>query len=201
MLTYSTDHPNQAHQFVMSVSKHYYAGTDGTLKYQKKAMETSLNKISASPKRNMVIYSLRDHCTGVFYSELSFGPNIEAPHLFLDRAWRPKDDFPFHGIPDLLSLPRTVQAQFPDLPNKISHLGIQLVDVTSGFQGGVRDIRTIESGLSFLINQPIHLTSDWLKHIYLRHSQDKLRSSNSSKISLWSAHVPTIRLPPDDWYK
>lgn len=32
---YRTDYPNQVHQLSVAVSKHYYAGVDGLLKYQK----------------------------------------------------------------------------------------------------------------------------------------------------------------------
>ena len=201
MLTYRTDYPNHVHQFVMAVSKHYHAGKDGSLKYQKKVMDVSLAKVLSSEKRHMIIYSLRDHCSGVFYSEISFAPDVLMPHEFLSRAWSHKSDYQFQGIPDLLMLPKTVQEQFPELSNKVQELGIKLVDVTSGFQGGIRDIRTIESRIVLSINQPIENLTGWIEYAYRSHAQKKSRIASKSRIDLWAEGVPDIRHPPHDWCK
>ena len=46
-----------------------------------------------------------------------------------------------------MSIPKNAQQFFPGLVNFIETLGINYIKVTSGFQGGVRDIRTIEEKL------------------------------------------------------
>jgi len=199
MLSYRTDHPNHLHQFVMAVSKHYYAGKDGVLKYQKKDMDVSLSKISSSERQHMIIYSLRDHCSGVFYSEISFAPNIIPPQEFLYRAWSPKNDYLFQGTPPLLTLPRTVRDAFPELASQVSALGIKLIDVTSGFQSGVRDLRTIESRFAVMANSSVAQAKEWMAYICRSRAEDKSRSRDKSKIELWADGVPTIRQPPLDW--
>jgi hypothetical protein len=197
--SYRSDHPNHVHQLTVAVSKHYYASKDGALKYQKKPMEISLSETHASARRHMVIYSLRDHCSGVFYSEIAFCPSVPTAQDFLGRAWGRKADYLFHGLPVLLTIPRTVQAVFPSLASDAEMLGIKLVDVTSGFQGGIRDLRTIEDSLVLSINKPIAEAQDWVNYICVSHAKDASRVHGKTKIELWQQGVPAIRLPAVGW--
>lgn len=199
VLSYRSDHPNHAHQLVVSASKHYYASNDGILKYQKKPFEVPLQAVPNAKHRHMIVLSLRDHCSGVFYSRVAFGPKLPSVREFLARAWDIKPNFPFHGIPKLLSIPQTVKALEPSLPEAITGLGVSLVDVTSGFQGGVRDIRTIESRLLLSIEKPIDELDDWVAWVCESNAKKPARVPGLSKIQLWQKHVPPTVVPPANW--
>lgn len=199
MLHYRTNHPNHVHQLIITASKHFYLSSENILKYQAKEINVSLNSIEKSKKRNMLIYSIRDHCSGVFYSELSFAPDIIRPQDFLSRAWGTKPDFDFRGIPRELTIPATLQKRFPDLIPDISELGINLIDVTSGFQSGVRDIRTIELSLRVSANRDVSDAFNWVKRVFQGNAKEKSRLKEISKIELWASGVPEIVLPPVGW--
>lgn len=47
-------------------------------------------------------------------------------------------------VPDSLTVPKTVVSQFPDLLPWLDDLGVDVIKATSGFQAGVRDLRTWE---------------------------------------------------------
>lgn len=199
MNEYQSNHPNHVHQLVVAVSKHYYASKQGELKYQQKPMEVPLAQAHAATRCNMIVFALRDHCSGVFYSEIAFCPFVPLVRAFLGRAWSQKSDYAFKGLPQLLTIPRTVQEAFPSLAGDVQELGIGLVNVTSGFQSGIRDIKTIERSMPIAINHPVAQAHEWLRHIYISGAEDASRVRDLSKIELWQSRVPTIRLPPVGW--
>ena len=199
VLSYRSDHPNHAHQLVISASKHYYASNDGILKYQKKPFEVPLQEVPNAKRRHMVILSLRDHCSGVFYSRVTFGPKLPSAREFLAQAWGAKPNYLFHGIPKLLSIPQIVRDIEPSLPEAITRLGVTLIDVTSGFQGGVRDIRTIESGLILFIGNSIDRIDEWMDYVCETNAMKSARVRDPSKIQLWQQHVPPTHVPPKNW--
>lgn len=202
MLHYRSDHPNHVHQLVISVSKNFYLDEkENILRYQKKDMNVSLASLEKAKKRHMIIYSIRDHCSGVFYSEISFAPKIFRPQDFLSRAWGIKEDYDFRGIPDCLTIPKTLQEKFPDLVQDITKLGIKLLEVTSGFQGGIRDINTIEKALLISANRDISDALHWVSEIYRSISKQKARISEITKIEMWASGVPEIVVPPLNWGK
>lgn len=199
---YRSDHPNHVHQLVASISKHYYAGKDGLLKYHVKPMEVSLAKLASASKRHMVIYSLRDHCSGVFYAEIGFGPELSSLHAFLARAWGAKPhipELPFQGVPELLTFPQTARTAFPAVVTAVEALGVGLVDVTSGFQGGIRDLRTIEDGLTYRVGNPVEQAIAWIPDVCVFNARDKLRGTGRRKIDVWQEHLPAVRVLPSGW--
>jgi hypothetical protein len=202
MQHYRSNHPNHAHQLVASVSKHYYAGKDGLLKYQVKPMETSLTKLSSASKKHMVIYSLRDHFSAVFYAEIGFGPELPPLHAFLTRAWGTKShmpEFPFHGVPELLTFPQTARVAFPEVVSAVETLGVSLVAVTSGFQGGVGDLNTIEKWLGYHVGKPLEQAVAWLPNVCVFNAREKLRNTGRRKIDVWMERVPAVRMLPAQW--
>jgi hypothetical protein len=199
MESYRSNHPNHVHQLVVAVSKHYYASKQGELKYQQKPMEVPLTQVHAASRCNMIVFVLRDHCSGVFYSEIAFCRSVPHARAFLGRAWAQKSDYVFHGLPQLLTIPRTVQEAFPSLASDVQELGIGLVNVTSGFQSGIRDIKTIERSMPIAINHPIARAHEWLRDICISRAEDASRVRGLSKIEIWQSRVPTIRLPPVGW--
>ena len=144
---YQSNHSNEVHQLIVTPSKHYFVTSSGTFKYQKKPFEVKLENINSAKKIHTIHYLIRDHFSGLFYWEICTSIAPIPIHEFLFRAWNKKEKHPLYGIPCYMTIPKNVQLYFPDLINFIEKIGIAYIKVTSGFQGGVRDIRTIEDEL------------------------------------------------------
>ena len=147
MKRYQTDYSNQVHQLLITPSKHCFVTTKGLLKYQKKPFEIKLDDLENSKKAHTIHYLIRDHYSGLFYWEICRADDPIPIHEFLYRAWNKKETHPLFGIPEFMTIPKNAQTFFPGLMNFIEHLEIVYIKVTSGFQGGVRDVRTIEEEL------------------------------------------------------
>ena len=146
---YITDYSNQVHQLIVSVSRHFYITADGKLKYQKKPFEAKLGHQDSYSKRHLIHYMIRDHFSGLFYAEISDTNDMYPVLEFLYRAWSRKDLHPLHGLPDAVTVPKNLRVLWPTLVPFLEKEAIEPIDVTSGFQGGVRDIRTWEQELRF----------------------------------------------------
>jgi hypothetical protein len=144
---YRSNYSNEVHQLIVSPSKHYYVTGRGAFKYQKKPFELTLENIDQAEKVHVLHYLLRDHFSGLFYWEMCSSKALIPIYEFLFRAWSGKKHHPLYGIPDSMTIPKNVQSYFHGLINFIEKIGVVYVKVTSGFQGGVRDIRTIEDEL------------------------------------------------------
>ncbi len=108
----------------------------------------TLRENRCTEKKNHTIhYLLRDHFSGLFYWEICSSDDLLPIYEFLYRAWSKRTDHPLYGIPDYMTVPQNVQVNFPNVLQFIEKIGISYLKVTSGFQGGVRDIRTIEDEL------------------------------------------------------
>ncbi len=147
MHRYRSDYSNQVHQLVVSMSRHYYVTKQGKYQYQKKPFEVQLG--AQGTRLHAVHYVIRDHFSGLFYAEISDSDHLIPIEDFLYRAWCKKTEHPFHGIPEAISVPKTVQNVWPLVTELLMQSGIEVIDVTSGFQGGVRDIRTWEDNLRY----------------------------------------------------
>jgi len=147
---YQSNYSNEVHQLIVSPSKHYYVAKNGTFKYQKKPFEINLKNVRDSKKNHVIHFLIRDHFSGLFYWEICSADSPLLIHEFLYRAWRKKESHPLYGIPDFLTIPKNVQSYFPNIVKFIEKIGVTYIKVTSGFQGGVRDIRTIENELRFV---------------------------------------------------
>lgn len=201
MNEYRSLHPNHVHQLVVNVSKHYYATKNGCLKYQQKALETSLSTLSDSDRTSMVVLSLRDHCSALFYAELEFGRALPSVTDFLRNAWGTKVDFDFCGLPDCLMLPKTVEVAFPELASQLETIGVRVLKVTSGFQGGIGDLRLIERWLSAAVGHPISEAKKRVRNICIEQGNTKARTDRESKLELWKKFVPSVRHLPGTWPK
>jgi hypothetical protein len=146
---YKTDYSNHVHQLLVTPSKHFYVTRKGTLKYQKKAFELKLGKDPDDGKTHILHYIVRDHFSGLFYWELCQFQEPIPIWKFLFRAWSITDDQHLFGFPEFITIPKNALDYFPPLQKFIENIGIKKLKVTSGFQGGVRDLRTIEEHLKF----------------------------------------------------
>ena len=144
MLQYESKHSNQVHQLTISVSRHFYVTKEGIVKRQKKAFDITLDNCQKSGKTHLVNYIIRDHFSGMFYGAVATTERLRDAVDFLIEAWSKKSDYPFAGMPDYLVIAKSYQTTFPDLMPFLARQPIELIEARSGFQGGVRDIRTWE---------------------------------------------------------
>lgn len=158
MQSYVTEFSNQVHQLIISVSKRYWITNKGIVKYRHKPMEVTLANVGKSSKAYLVIYTLRDHFSGIFYSSVAPSSSLVMASDFLTEAWSKKTGHAFTGLPVHLTIPDTIESIFPGTRSFAKSKGINLPTVTSGFQGGVRDIRTIEERLKFCHDQSLEHT-------------------------------------------
>lgn len=209
MKSYRSDFPNHVHQLVVSVSKHFYAGKDGLLKYQTKPMEMTLAKLSQATRKHMLTYVLRDHCSGVYYAETCFAPEVLPLKGFLARAWRQKPDYPFCGMPKLLLFPSVLREAFPGVAEDVESLGIELVKVTSGFQaGGTRDIRTIEEQLGGQLGYEnwqhqswsMEAAQAWIQEHNADIAKKTGRTGHETKLEMWQRGVGHLDFPTTAWW-
>lgn len=161
MERYYTNYSNEVHQMIVTPSKHFYVTTDGRFKYQSKPFDVSLKNCDTRIKKSIIHYLIRDHFSGVFYWEISKTETPIPIQEFLFRAWSRKEKKEFQGIPEYITIPKNVQSFYPGLIKFVEKIGVNYLAVTSGFQGGVRDIKTIEDSLKiigFYINHKLDLT-------------------------------------------
>ncbi len=144
---YRTDYSNEVHQLIVTPSKHYYVTGGGALKYQKKPFEIRLEDVHEARKVPVIHYLVRDHFSGLFYWEICSSNGQIPIYEYLFRTWSKKEYHPLYGIPAYMTIPQNVQSHFPGLIRLVRKIGVIPLKVTSGFQGGVRDIRTIEEEL------------------------------------------------------
>ncbi len=199
ILTYRTEYPNQVHQLTVSVSKHYFVTKDGILKFQHKPMEVQLEKIRGSDKTHIVHYVVRDHFSGLFYSEVALSSYLIPLKEFLYRVWSRKEDYLFCGIPDLLAIPKTVEIVFPSIKQSVALLGVKFPKVTSGFQGGVRDVKTIEEDMKLAVGMPFDKAAQYVNQICRYMATRESRNGKDNKAELWNRFVKSVKLPPREW--
>lgn len=196
-LVYRSDYPNQVHQLIVSVSKHFFLTKNGRVKFQKKKLEYSLANLQQSEKELVVHYLVRDHFSGAFYAEATSSLQLNPVEEFLTRAWSIKDEYVFCGQPENLSIPRTVSDAFPNLLSWVDSHGITRFDVTSGFQGGIRDVPTWENYLRmvFALGEETKLSEVRGKAARISNYLNEAHGDRASKIAQWIRHVGTIKLP------
>jgi hypothetical protein len=199
---YMSPAPNYAHQVAVMVSKHYWRGSDGLLKYQKKPFEVKLNTLAKSKRDHMVMYGLRDHCSDLYYAEVSFGDELPTLEGFLGRAWREKSDYPFCGLPELLMLPENVSDIFPSAASTIEAESVRLALVTSGYQSGApvlakRIQLSIFPAMSSVLGRKGTLADieKALRFGMDSNAKERLRGLPRTKLETWQTRVGEIRFP------
>ena len=196
---YRSEYPNQVHLLNVSVSKHYYVTKTGLLKYQIKQQEVVLEKLSTSERLHVIHYVIRDHCSGVFYAELALSNSPIPVCEFLYRAWAQQKDYSLCGVPDMMTIPESVGRFFPSIKDQVATLGIALVKVTSGFQSGIGDIRTIENHLGYSVGHPFEHAKGEIKNICTFVNKQTSRTGKDSKLDLWRNNVRELYAPKEDW--
>jgi hypothetical protein len=195
---YVSNYPNEVHQLVVAVSRHIRITSTGLLHFQKKPMEVSLLTLGDASKEHIVHYMIRDHFSGVFYGEMHPSASLIPVEDFLFRAWSQKQECLFCGAPEGLSIPETVNKAFPSLRPILPAWNIEEIKVTSGFQGGIRDIRTWED----YIRQFASLRDDLKTFVAWQSRTCRLSAylngdpkDPASKIAKWNDLVRVINIP------
>lgn len=197
ILRYKSDFPNQVHQLVVSASRHLYITKAGYVRYQKKELDVNLLNVARSDKEHIVHYLIRDHFSGLFYGEVCSSRDLMPVEDFLCRAWSTKDEYIFCGMPSYVSVPKTVSAIFPGVHDYIRKLDIGTVEVTSGFQGGVRDIRTWENYLRQVVavREEMKPTEIQARAARISGYLNDDWEDPQSKMKKWADNVKEVKVP------
>ena len=207
---YRTDYANEVHQLVISVSRHFWVGKDRVIRYQEKPFDVALAKLGRSPKQHLVHYLIRDHFSGLMYAEIGVSETLFSAREFLLRAWSRKDRLSFSGLPHAVTVPKTVQETYHELLPWLDELGVRVIPATSGFQAGVRDLKTWEEHLRYSL--------DWYPPDDLAHLPALAESicwglveepiHRRQQVERWRANLraqrypesdQTLRLIPEEW--
>src|SRR5581483_280093 len=138
---YVSAHRNEVHQLLVSLSRNYYVGRDGNVKFQKKKFEFDFNSVGRSNKRHFVSYLLRDHFSGVYYAEITTHDRMINLGAFLFRAWSQKPAYAFCGVPESVLLPEVVVNKWPQALDLLDAYGIRALKPKSGFEMGMIDVK------------------------------------------------------------
>ena len=198
-ISYCTDYPNQVHQLIVSVSKRVYVLKNRELKFQKKPVDINLDNFQKAERNLLIHYIIRDHFSNAFYGEIHEKEAPEDVRNFLYRAWSQKEDYPFCGIPDSMIVTKTVQRFAPEIVDLLSRLNVKIIDSTSGFQAGIRIIRTWEEELKFHYKMAPELKTieDVQFNIdrFCNYINNRSKRNKASNITIWENDVKDLRLP------
>ncbi len=199
--TYQCRYPNEVHQLIVSVSKHFCILKGGQISHQKKPFEVNLLNYGKSSKLHVVHYLIRDHFSGAFYGEVSPSSELLSLDEFLYRAWSRKEEYAFCGIPEFVIVPNTVITVFPGVVTLLNTIGVRLEKATSGFHAGIRDVRTWEDHIKYYFWK--HDGSAYFKNLQkvtLNMSANLCSSydDKKSKINIWRNNLKSVTLPPAD---
>lgn len=192
---FSAAGPHEVHQLLVSVSKHYLIGARGNIRYQKKTIDVSLRNYIKSDREHIVYYILRDRFSGFYYVEVASTKHLVPLQDFLLRAFLPKPDIYFGGMPRVLMVPKDVEAVFPQVDELLSGLKIAKVNPPSGFDSGISAVKDWERMMKIPVG-PDGL--DNIKYWNPRTSAHYLDIYNSENHERWKYYVPEELFMPND---
>ncbi|HOV79678.1 MAG TPA: hypothetical protein PK728_06175 [Bacillota bacterium] len=147
---YITEHSNQLHQLLVSVSRHFYVQKNGMLKYQEKPVEVNIKNYTKSKKEHLVYCILRDHFSGSFVLEVATTNSLIPLADFLYYGWSNGTEGRYlWGLPDFLYVPQLISS--PELFAGLKRLGVEALNPPSGFASGMRIVRDIEDQINFYV--------------------------------------------------
>ncbi|MEQ1606446.1 MAG: strawberry notch family protein [Pyrinomonadaceae bacterium] len=193
---FSAAGPHEVHQLLVSVSKHYLVGTTGIIRHQKKAMDVSLRNYQKSDRVHLVYYILRDRFTGFYYVEVVSTKNLIPLQDFLLRAFLPKPDIYFGGLPKVLLVPKDVESMYPQIIDFLNGLRILKVNPASGFDSGIIAVKDWERTMKCALIPDTDL--DNIAQWNPRTAIDFLDTYNSDNYEHWKMSVPEDLFCPSD---
>lgn len=188
-----SDYSNHLHQLLVSVSKHFYFGKDGDLKYQQKAMDIDFKNKDKSSREHLVYYVLRDHYSGTFALRMATTKRLLPLADFLHYAWSEgaEEKKFIHGMPDAMFVPKTIATD--GLFAALQSLDIVPLHPPSGFASGVRIFRDIEQHLSFSIRHAVDLSLEGINK--LRSQIYRYMIDSNELFTKWEANLPAEEHP------
>lgn len=188
---------NQRHQLLVTVSKHLHVLKNGSLAYQKKAMDVNLKNVHRSARRHVVHFLVIDAASGSLYGEVHLFEEMPDVIDFLYRAWAKKERFSFCGIPETLDIPDTVYTD--ELAEQVIAAGVRRIGKPeSGFKAGIRYMKTWEDEIySIAFHRegaaPFNVVKDlaWMTSQFIN-------NYNGYAVGAWERNLRELRLPPED---
>lgn len=206
---YESSHRNEVQQLLVSLSRNYYVGADGNLKFQKKPFEFNFDTVSRSSKKLMVSYLLRDHFSGVYYAEVTTHDRLLNLGSFLFRAWGQKERYEFCGVPQSLLVPQLVVDKWPQLLDLLDACGITALKPRSGFETGMIDMKNwqrdfYESGfIGYTRETGVQLDYNFQrmrqKHleVCIHAAERVIDRDKKTKLAKWLSSDAPLRAPHD----
>lgn len=72
-------------------------------------------------------------------------------------------------------------------------------EITGGFQSGIRNVRTVEGNMGYVLDKPISEAKKFATWLAVYKSKEKSRNNQDTKIELWRKYVKPVREPPAVW--
>ena len=196
---------NQAHQLMVTVSRHFYLTAKGILTYQEKPNTVTLKNCRGSKKELLVYHVVIDRFSGNFIFQVVTTRQMFPLAEFLYHAWQSdKAEAHFWGLPDNLAIPKAISS--PALFEGLKKVGVAPFNPTVGFSSGGHVIKALEEHLwsQILYRSTLHFKASIELHkanIYdsilglSAHGdcrkiwQDNLHSGHPKKVPAYKAFV------------
>ena len=205
---YRTDYRNQVHQLLVTLSRNYYVGKDGLLKYQKKPLPYDLRTVNKSKKTRLVHFILRDHFSGIYYAEMCTHDDMINLGRFLYTAWSEKEGYEFCGVPENLFVPQIIMDRWPTILDLLDDYGIQALKPKSGFQAGTITAKYWQHAVvdHAIIVDRGGMTSNynfnWLRsqnlEICIDEANGKAEGTKITKLEKWRQSETKLLVPTDE---
>ena len=188
--------PAREQNLFISLSKHHYCLSDGTLKYQNKPIDPRI-----PGKRLITRFVLLDVDTGTVYGECHTEEGGKDIAGFLARAWAKKPDHPMRGIPSILNVP-LVALKDPDYRQDLDLLvnltGLSIGELPAGFAGGIHAVKAFDKAVDSLF----WLSKDKKPNLLSAQACSALLSAEASNSfsHTWNQQWEAIQPPPDSFF-
>ncbi|WP_139133070.1 hypothetical protein [Pandoraea sp. ISTKB] len=188
-------YPTREQNLFVSLSKHLYAVSDGSLRYQRKVIDPRL----PGQKQLLRRYVVLDVDTGVLYGEYHLASDDVDVVGFLARAWHKKPDHPMRGFPRLLNIPKSLDgAATDDVMDLSSRATFEVGYLQGGFSVGIHAVKALESRVQSLI--PFHGRQATLWAVQTLSAATSRIASNSMSFA-WNEEWDKIPEIPSDFFQ
>ncbi len=206
-----SDHPNHVWQFDVTNCLQYFLDDRRGMEERDEELELSKNRISKtlkSMRRELLRYAVVDHCTGAFYFRYFYASGERAIDgaQFLFEAMRPKQGYPFHGVPLMLYADRGSIVAAKANQRLFESLRIRLETHLPGnprakgaIEGLMKHLVSFEGRLRFKRPSSLDELNAWAMDWCIYVNTTKLMRGTAPRAALWSTiSNDQLRLCPDE---
>ncbi len=173
-----------------------------------KEMKFNLKNCHKAATDLFVHYFIRELYSGVCYAEVHSSRKLVPLKEFLYRAWAPKDDYEFCGMPNLVFAPKAVREEEKigavHLPGLLNYFGIHLELPPEGYDKGEKQLARWERFLTLLPSSIDGLNPEAVlfetiqaKALdFCRRDSQWYDIGIGKKIENWKNNLVAIRQPP-----